>query len=130
MKNPNEHEHLSPDLIGLAEALDRLGAAERAIAPAGLDTRVSDAALATRLGTTMEQMAEADRLSAPPRLEETIFEASRRELAGAEKPVLFTFRMGTMARVAAAILIVGAGALVYLSLGPTPLEQHHGRIGD
>ncbi|MGD9688595.1 MAG: hypothetical protein AB7K52_03470 [Phycisphaerales bacterium] len=112
---------LSPDLAALAEALDRLGAAEREGMPGNLHAQVMDSTHALLLASSVEQLAEADRLSAPPALEESVFEASRTNLSGGgwRFPVV-SVRLSWALRAAAAVGIFAAGLAAWVSLQTPP----------
>lgn len=118
----NPHDHLPPDLRDLAAALDRLGAADRAACPEAMLSRAADAAAVTRMGQSMQHLADADRLSAPPTLEDEVFELSRQNLAGASPVAPMRLRVITprawALRAAAAIAVIGSVALVIISTRP------------
>lgn len=124
----NPHDHLPPDLRDLAAALDRLAAAERAACPEAMLPRVAGEASVSRLAQSMQMLAEADRLSAPPALEDGVFDLSRQELPGAPRVAPMRLRVVTSTawalRAAAAIAVIGSVALVIISTRPsTPAVQ-------
>jgi len=136
---PDPDEMTPADLIAIAALLDSLGSADRDSMPVGMAERIAatsagamlhpDAADSAEEIAAIARTVEVERELVPAGLEQRVFEASRGELAGGTKlklsgegklPSRVTVRpawwRGGVARLAAAMAIVSAGVLVFVSL--------------
>jgi hypothetical protein len=136
--------HLDADLLGLAGALDALGAAERAGPDAGLEGRLLGAVMTevrsvAPVARKLDDLAARERAGAKEGLEARVHEASRRDLAsrpalrlageGRVTVVRRAWHSGVHFRAAAAMLLVaGAGVMVRLATVPTRVLPASGEV--
>lgn len=141
MNTHDDHTARTPDdLRDLERMLDALGAADRDSAPAGLAPGAFAASIeAFRAPVPADVRAQADQLDtlgrieragAPASIERDVYEASRPMIAAAASPAARPHerghrravagrigparRLGTFARIAAAVLLVGGTAAVLM----------------
>lgn len=118
--NHPDHAPLPPELVGIARGLDRLAASEQAAAGAAFEQRLAALTSPAALdGAHVDTLAHADRGAAPSTLEDRIFQATRSMLKPAPAPIpIHIMRTRWAARIAASLLIAGAGLIAYVASRP------------
>lgn len=129
---PDEANSLPAELLGINNALNQLGASDRAAADAAFEQRLAASTLPGL--PEIDFLAHADRDSASPTLEDRIFVATRSLLnrpaetvaaeADAPAPIRIHTRSFRWALRVAAVIALGAGAtLIYNSNQPSPAPR-------